>query len=204
MRIGIFGGSFDPVHVGHLWIAEAASETLALDRLLWVPSATQPLKPDGPSASGEQRLAMLRLAVGGRPGHEIDDRELRRSGVSYTIDTVDALQHEHESEAAEFFLVLGSDSLASMPLWHQPEQLLSRVTLAVVRRGGEAEIAFSVLSGMVDQDRIDRFAECVIEMPLIELSSSEIRSRVRRGLSIRHRVPRAVEAYIGANGVYRT
>lgn len=201
MRIGIFGGSFDPVHIGHLWIAEIATETLDLDRLLWIPSATQPLKPDGAAANSEQRVEMLRLAIGGRPGHEIDLRELRRSGVSYTIDTVAELQQEHP--ASELFLIIGSDSLASMRRWHQPQDLLSRVTLAVVQRGGEETIDFSVLEGLVEPERIEDFRKHVIEMPVIEVSSTEIRSRAGQGKSIRHRVPRAVEAYIEANGVYR-
>ena len=199
-RIGIFGGSFDPVHVGHLWIAEAASESLDLDRLHWIPSSTGPLKPDGPVASDEQRIEMLKLAVAGRQGHVIDDRELRRSGISYTVDTVEELRGQFAE--AELFLIIGSDSLQSMPRWHHPERLLSKVTLAVVRRGGEDAIDFAVLEGIVDRNRIDRFRDCVVKMPLIEISSSEIRSRAGQGRSIRHRVPRAVEAYINANGIY--
>ncbi|MDV6034371.1 MAG: nicotinate (nicotinamide) nucleotide adenylyltransferase [Phycisphaera sp. RhM] len=201
MRIGVFGGSFDPVHVGHLWIAEAATESLGLDRLLWIPTATQPLKPGGPVATNEQRVEMLRLAIAGRPGHDVDQRELHRAGVSYTVDSIAELEREHVG--AELFLIIGSDSLASMRRWHQPEELLSRVTLAVVRRGGEGEIDFSVLDGLVGEERIERFRRCVIEMPLIEISSSEIRDRAGQGSSIRHRVPRPVEVYIEANGVYR-
>ena len=200
MRIGIFGGSFDPVHLGHLWIGEAAMEKLALDRLLWIPSATQPLKPDGPVAGNEHRLEMLRLAIAGRTGHQIDDREIRRTGVSYTVETVAELRRE-EAES-DLFLIIGSDSLESMRSWHQPERLLSQVSLAVVQRGGENPIDFSVLEGLVDRDRIQSFGANVIEMPVIEISSSEIRSRAGQGSSIRHRVPRAVEAYITANAVY--
>lgn len=201
MRIGIFGGSFDPVHLGHLWIAEAATEKLALDRLLWIPSATQPLKPDGPVAGNEQRLEMLRLAISGRAGHEVDDREIRRAGVSYSVDTVAELGKENPG--ADLFLIIGSDSLSSMRRWHQPERLLSQVVLAVVQRGGEESIDFSVLQGLVGQDCIDLFRQCVIEMPVIEISSSEIRERAGQGSSVRHRVPRAVEAYLAANRVYR-
>lgn len=200
MRIGIFGGSFDPVHLGHLWIAEAATEQLRLDRLLWIPTATQPLKLDGPVASNEQRTQMLHLALAGREGHVVDDRELRRSGVSYTLDTVRELQAECEGD---FFLVVGSDSLESMRRWHRPEQLLSLVTLAVVQRGGGEKLDFSILDGLVEPPRIDLFRGHVIEMPVIEISSSDIRARVAEGRSIRHRVPRSVEAYINAEGVYR-
>ncbi|MCO8125279.1 nicotinate (nicotinamide) nucleotide adenylyltransferase [Stieleria sp. TO1_6] len=202
MRIGIFGGSFDPVHLGHLWIGEAATEQLQLDRLLWVPSATQPLKPAGPTAGDQQRLEMLRLAIAGRDGHQVDPREIQRSGVSYTLDTVTQLGDEYP--AAELFLIIGSDSLESMPRWHQPKQLLSRVTLSVVQRGGQGEIDFQVLQGMVDRQRIDQFSAAVIQMPVIEISSRDIRSRVGQGRGIRYRVTRAVEAYIDAEGLYRS
>jgi nicotinate-nucleotide adenylyltransferase len=201
MRMGLFGGSFDPVHLGHLWIGEAATEMLSLDRLLWIPSATQPLKPGGPVAADEQRLDMLRLAIAGRRGHQLDAREIRREGVSYTVDTVAEVREEFPD--ASLFLLIGSDSLRSMRQWHQPQRLLAQVTLAVVQRGGEDEIDFSILRGLVDPDRMDSFRESVIKMPVIEISSSDIRHRVGRGDSIRHRVPRSVEAYIRSNGVYQ-
>ncbi|KAA5544589.1 nicotinate (nicotinamide) nucleotide adenylyltransferase [Roseiconus nitratireducens] len=201
MRIGIFGGSFDPVHLGHLWIGEAATEQLKLDQLRWVPSATQPLKPVGPVASDQDRLQMLRLAIAGRQGHVVDDSEIRRRGVSYTVDTVQQLKDE--VSGGDWFLIIGSDSLASMPRWHQPARLLSKVTLAVVQRGGEEAVDFAVIEGLVPPSRVDRFRSHVIKMPLIEISSSDIRHRVGQGRSIRHLVPRAVEAYIAAEGLYR-
>lgn len=200
MRIGIFGGSFDPVHVGHLWISEAATEQLELDALHWVPSATQPLKPGGPVASDQHRLDMLRLSIAGRERHFLDDREIRRDGVSYTVDTVK--EFKEEFPGAELFLVIGSDSLASMQRWHLPSELLSIVTLSVVQRGGEEEIDFDVLSELVDQSRLTLFRRSTIRMPVIEISSGEIRERVGQGRGIRHRVPRAVEALIGADRVY--
>jgi nicotinate-nucleotide adenylyltransferase len=201
MRIGIFGGSFDPVHLGHLWIGEAATEKLTLDRLLWIPSATQPLKPNGPVAGAEDRLEMLRLAISGRFGHQVDDREIRRAGISYSVDTVAELKNENPD--ADLFFIIGSDSLSSIERWHQPARLLSLATLSVVQRGGEEPVDFSVLQGLVDQVRIDLFRRCVIEMPVIEISSSEIRSRAGQGRGIRHLVPRAVEAYLAAHPIYQ-
>lgn len=176
-------------------------ERLQLDQLLWIPSATQPLKPSGASASNEQRAAMVSLAIAGRAGHLVDERELRRSGVSYSVDTVRELKQQYPE--AELYLIIGSDSLASMPRWHQPAELLSLVTLAVVQRGGEDPLDFSVLEGIVAAERVEQFRQAVIVMPEIEISSSEIRGRVGQGRSIRHRVPRAVEAYIEANRLYR-
>ncbi|MDM4019106.1 nicotinate (nicotinamide) nucleotide adenylyltransferase [Roseiconus lacunae] len=200
MRLGIFGGSFDPVHVGHLWIAEAAWESLSLDRLHWIPTAAQPLKPGGASATPEQRAEMLRLAIGGREGFVVDDREIRRQGVSYTVETIAEMGTEFSD--ATLFLIIGSDSLASMQRWHEPARLLESVQLSVVQRGGEAEIDFDVLGGLVSTERIEQFKANVIKMPAIEVSSSDIRDRVCQGRSIRYRVPHAVEVYLKANKLY--
>jgi nicotinate-nucleotide adenylyltransferase len=201
MRIGIFGGSFDPVHYGHLWIAEAALEQLELQQIRWIPVAQSPLKPHGPIASGEDRLQMLRLAVAGADEHVVDDREIQRGDVSFTVDTVEELLAENP--AATILMVIGSDSLASMQKWHQPERLLQQVIPAVVQRGGETEIDFGVLEGLVDAKRIDLFSQHVISMSEIELSSSQLRDRIGANKSIRYRVPRSVEAFVSANGLYR-
>jgi nicotinate-nucleotide adenylyltransferase len=188
MRIGVFGGSFDPVHLGHLWIAEAAMEALSLTELRWVPAAQSPLKSVGPVASGSQRTTMLRLALAGLEGHFIDDRELRRGDVSYTVDTISQLNEEIPE--AEWLLIMGSDSLATIQQWHRPESLLQMATPAVVRRGGEPEPDFSILEGIVPASRIELFRNSVVPMPLIEISSSELRHRVARRLSIRFRTAR--------------
>lgn len=202
MRLGIFGGSFDPVHIGHLWIAEAAIESLGLERIDWIPAATSPLKPDGPIASSEDRLAMLRLAVAGDTKHRIDDREVRRGDTSYTVDTVAEIRSEQRD--AEIFFIIGSDSLATIRAWKDPGKLLESAIPAVVQRGGDTDIDFSVLEGLVDSSRIERIRQSVIRMPVIEVSSSELRQRVREKRSIRYRLPRAVEAMIVANGLYRS
>ena len=200
MRIGIYGGSFDPIHIGHLWIGEAAMESLSLGELRWIPAAQSPLKGKGPVASDPTRLQMLHLALDALDGHVVDDREIRRGSVSYTVDTVADLQAEFP--AAEIVLVIGSDSLATMRQWSRPEDLLSQVILAVVQRGGESEIDFSVLDGLVPPERIELFRRHVIPMPVIELSSSELRDRMAAGRSIRFRTPRSVEALITAEKLY--
>ncbi len=174
MRIGVFGGSFDPVHIGHYWIAEAALESLELEAIHWIPAATSPLKPDGPVASSADRLEMLSAAIAGCERHRIDDREIRRGELSYTVDTVAELLAQYSS--AEIVLIIGSDSLASIRSWHQPEKLLQLAIPAVVQRGGEAAIDFSVLEGLVGQDRIELIRQHVIVMPVIELSSRELRT----------------------------
>ena len=200
MRIGIFGGSFDPVHIGHLWIGEAAKECLALDALHWIPVAESPLKGRGPLAGDAERVQMLRLALDVDDGHVVDDREIKRGEVSYTVDT--ARQFASEFPDAELFLVIGSDSLATMGQWHRPKELLSQVVLAVVQRGGEDDLNFDVLAGLTSSDRIDLFRHHVIKMPVIELSSSELRNRIANGRSIRYRTPRAVESLIVAEKLY--
>lgn len=200
MRIGVLGGSFDPPHIGHLWIAEAARESLDLDEVRWIPAAVSPLKPEGPTATDEQRLQMLRLAVSGCESYEVDDRELRRGSVSYTTDTLVELRQEFPE--AEFFLIMGSDSLATIQQWHEPERLLQLATLAVVQRGGDEVIDLAVLDGLADAQRQKEIQSARIEMPLIELSSREMRRRVALDRSIRFRTTRSVEAYIRAESIY--
>jgi nicotinate-nucleotide adenylyltransferase len=201
MRIGILGGSFDPPHIGHLWIAEAVRESLKLDEIRWIPAAISPLKPGGPVASNEQRKQMVALAVSGCQCYPVDDRELIRGDVSYTVDTLQGLKTEFSN--AEFFLIIGSDSLASIRQWHQPERLLELVTLVVLQRGADADVDFDVLSGLASETQIQRIRKSQVSMPLIELSSSQIRERVRNGQSIRFRTPRSVEAFIKAEKLYQ-
>jgi nicotinate-nucleotide adenylyltransferase len=201
MRIGIFGGSFDPVHLGHQWIAESALESLDLDQIRWIPAATSPLKRDGPTAPAADRLQMVRLAVSGCEQHMVDDRELRRGGVSYSVDTIEELATEFPD--ADLFLILGSDSLAEIRQWHQPDRLFERAIPAVVQRSGGDEIDLSVFEGLLDAERIELVRNSIITMPLIEVSSSDVRERIAAGRSIRFRVPRAVEAMIAAEGLYR-
>ena len=201
MRIGIFGGSFDPVHLGHLLIAMHAWEQLRLDELRMVPAAQSPLKPIGVHAGTEQRLEMLRLAISGTDPLRIDDSELRRGGVSYTVETLAAIRLAQP--AAELLLIMGADSLASITRWHQPERILQLATLAVVRRGGMPAIDYSVLESLANRQQIEHCRDAELSMPMIELSSSELRQRVAEGRTIRFRTPRAVEAYIAAHGLYQ-
>lgn len=208
-RIGIFGGSFDPIHYGHLILAETCRETLALDRLLLVPAATSPLKPNGPVASNQARLAMCKLALDQTPGIEVDSLELDRGGVSYTLDTVKSLR-EREGENAKLFLLVGSDSVEQFERWHKPGELLAMVHLGIVHRAGFAPPELSRVEQLLsDQDEpsnaafVPKFQSTIIPMPQMELSSTELRRRVGSGNSIRFRLPRAVEAYIAKHRLYQ-
>jgi len=199
-QVGVFGGSFDPVHLGHLWIAETARETLELDQVRWIPTAQQPLKPDGAVASAADRYQMVQLAIAGAKGHRADDCEIRRGEVSYTVETLQELRERIPE--ARLFLIIGSDSLVSIRRWHQPERVLSLATLAVVQRGGEPEIDFSALNDFCSSSQLEAIRNSVVRMPLIELSSSELRARIAAGRSVRFRIPRAVEALIADRQLY--
>ncbi|HSH92890.1 MAG TPA: nicotinate (nicotinamide) nucleotide adenylyltransferase, partial [Roseimicrobium sp.] len=135
MKLGLFGGSFDPVHEGHVLMAHAALEELSLDRLCFIPAAQSPLKPDAPPASGPVRTAMLRTALAGEPRFSIDDQELVRGGISYTIDTVRAFLAA--SPGVELFYMIGADHVPVLPKWREADQLAKLVEFIVVPRPGE-------------------------------------------------------------------
>jgi nicotinate-nucleotide adenylyltransferase len=198
-RIGVFGGSFDPVHMGHLTIAQDAVERLELDRLIFVPAAIPPHKQDQKLASGRQRLEMLQLATEGNLRFEVSDLELQRGGVSYTVDTILQVQADHP--AAELFFIVGIDSLTILHSWKKVDQLLGLCTLVPFARGGEdpARVAEQI---QLSRDWKARLMERVIRIHEIEISSSEIRMRLAEGLSIRYLVPPEVEMYIAEHGIY--
>ncbi len=200
--IAIFGGSFDPVHIGHLWIATAALEQLPVSQIRWIPASTSPLKPTGPIAGDADRLAMLRLALGGRAEHVVDTREIDRGGVSYTVNTVAEIAAEQVG--FDIYLIIGADSLASLDRWQRPAELLNICRLAVVHRGGDPPPDYAVLQNYVDEDRIARIRGDQIDMPVIEISSGEIRSRIAAGRSIWNRVPAGAGALIEAQSLYRS
>lgn len=192
MRLGIFGGTFDPVHLGHLILAEQCREQAALDQVLFVPAARPPHKLDQDITPFDQRAEMLALALSGQPAFQVDAMEKHRQGPSYTVDTLEVLRDHHPD--ADLLLMIGSDTLADLPTWRQPRRILDLAQLLVVARPD-----FSV----PDPDQVSRALELerplnihLVDAPLIAISSRDIRRRVARGGSIRYQVPRAVEAYI--------
>ena len=198
-RIGVFGGSFDPVHMGHLTIAQDAVEQLELDRLIFVPAAVPPHKQEKTLAVGQQRFEMLQLATEGNLSFEVSDMELRRGGVSYTVDTMKQIQLEHPG--AELFFVVGLDSLTILHLWRNVEQLLELCTVVPFARGGEdpARVAEQI---QLSKDWKNKLLGRVIRIHEVEISASEIRMRLAEGLSIRYLVPPEVEMYIAEHGIY--
>ena len=186
-RIGLLGGSFDPVHHGHLILARDAVEALALDRLLFVPAARNPLK-DREGAPGELRLAMLRAATAGEAGFEVDDGELRRPPPSYTVDTVEAVARRFPG--ARLVLLVGEDNVAGFPRWRRWEELRAAVEIVVLRRGVAADEGTSLPFRRLTARRLD-------------ISATEIRMRVAAGRSLRYLVPESVRELIAAHGLYR-
>ena len=188
-RIGVIGGTFDPIHHGHLLLARFALEQIPLDEVLFIPAADPPLK-QGACAPAEERWAMVELAVAGCADFAASRLELDRPGKSYTVETLRPL-HQLHSHAALFFII-GSDNIAQLDAWHDLKGILAQCTVVVGARPGEVAGADPKLLACL------RF----IETPLIELSSTEIRTRRAAGLPIRYMVPEAVEAHILAKGLY--
>jgi nicotinate-nucleotide adenylyltransferase len=201
MRVGIYGGSFDPVHLGHLLVAETGRDRLGLDQVLWIPASQSPLKLDRLPTPDRQRVEMLQLAIGGNEAFRLDERELSRGGVSYTVDTLRELHQEHPED--ELFLLIGSDSLHQFDQWRQPEEICRLDLPIVIARGGHPPPDWSVLRRYLAAERFQAALECQIQMPEVEISSSALRQRVAQGRSIRYLVPRAVEMYIAEQKLYR-
>ena len=191
MRLGIFGGSFDPPHVGHLLAAVDAYELLALDKLFFVPAAVQPLKADMIAAAAHQRLAMVRLLVGSDSRFAVDAVEIDRAGLSYTVDTLETFAQRFPT--AERFFLIGEDAMTAFGAWRNPEQILKRPA---------AERA-SVVGATVDNEAGLPAGTIALETRLVDVSSTEIRDRVRDGKSIRGFVPESVAAFIETERLYR-
>ena len=186
MRLGVLGGSFDPVHGGHLALAEAARDLLRLDRVLLVVAASQPLKPGGPSAPAEDRYAMVRLALRGRPRLEASDLELRRPAPSYTVDTLRDLRASLPG-TAEVLLILGADALADFPRWREVDAVRRLARIVGCPRPG------SPAPAGVDE---------VLPVSTPDVSSSEIRRRLAAGASVAGLLPEDVLVYARERGLY--
>jgi nicotinate-nucleotide adenylyltransferase len=204
MRTGIFGGSFDPVHQGHLVVAECCREQARLDRVVFVPTAIQPFKQSRQPAAGQHRSEMLALAVGGNPAFEISTAELDRGGVSYTVDTLAALREAYPDD--ELHLILGPDALASLPDWREPARILDLAGVIAVERDGLDDVAAIVqaprLATLLGPERSRRIVADTVRMPAIGIRATDLRARIAAGHSIRYRTPSAVEQYITTHGLY--
>lgn len=199
--LGITGGTFDPIHLGHLAIAEEAREALGLERILFVPAGTPPHRRAGSVSPASDRAAMVELAIAGNAAFELSRLELDRPGPSYTADTLEALAAAARSEGREpdLTFILSAETLHDLPTWHEPERLLEASRIVVVPRDGYPAPDRAWLEAAFP-GRVDRFD--FLEGPRLGISSTAIRARVAAGRSIRYLVPDAVAGYIADHGLY--
>ncbi|MBI2935714.1 MAG: nicotinate-nucleotide adenylyltransferase [Chloroflexi bacterium] len=190
-KIGILGGTFDPVHLGHLIIAEEARAQLGLERVMFIPTGRPWLRPEQPVASAEHRLAMVRLAVQDNLAFAVSSIEVDRPGPSYTVDTLEELRRQQGPEA-QFYLILGHDSLRQLPRWKDSSRLLTLCTLVVAPRQSQDGGSGRKPAGTV-----------FLRTPLIGISATEIRRRIAVGEPVRYWVSAVVEEYIRTHNLYR-
>lgn len=191
MNIGVFGGTFNPPHIGHLIVAERVREEYQLDKILFIPSATSPHKQHIEIVDPAFRMEMVRLAVLEEPLFEASDIEIARGGVSYTVDTLTQLKAQHPT--ATLWLLIGMDNAPDFATWKSPEKIIELARVVIMTRPG-------VQPHSIPEQLQDRFIRCTV--PEIGVSSSEIRERVKVGKSIRYLVPKAVESYIRYRRLY--
>ena len=188
-RIGLFGGSFDPVHLGHLLVAQAATEELGLERLYFIPAAQSPFKPENKPAPAAERLRLLRLALAGRTACEVDDQEIKRGGVSYTIDTLH--DYARRFPQAELLYLIGADNVATLPKWREAAELARLAEFVAIPRPGQPPVSFP-----------PPFRGRMLTGFPFGVSSSQIRARVKAGLPIEPLVPPPVAEAIGNYRLY--
>ncbi len=200
MRLGLFGGSFDPVHLGHLEVARCCQQQAGLDAVWFIPAATQPLKRHGPVASTDERVEMVRLAIGDAPTWRVSRLEIDRGGVSYTVDTLRQLHDD--MPAARLFFMMGADALHDLPTWVEPEAICQLATPLVVARAGEPPPDFEVLCELVSSERLAEIRQLQVTMPAMPIASSTIRESLARGENISQMLPQAVLDYIEHKKLY--
>jgi|SRR5579872_4912244 len=195
MRLGILGGTFDPIHNAHLFIAEEARVRVPLDRVVFVPNAVPPHKPSHDVAPARHRLAMAQLATRSNPAFDCSAVEIERPGPSYTVDTLKAFKADYPG--AELFFITGMDTIPEIPTWRRPEEILRLCTLVAAERPGYA-------LDMAEQELPAALQERVLPLPTthLDISATEIRRRVREGLPIRYLTPDSVVDYIARHGLY--
>jgi nicotinate-nucleotide adenylyltransferase len=196
MRLGLFGGTFDPIHLGHLVLAEQCRESCGLDKVWFVVAGAPPHKPGGRTAV-THRLEMVRIAIAGHPAFEVSDIEATGAGPHYSVETLEAVHRDYPGN--DLFFLIGADSLADLPFWREPGRIAQLATIVVVNRPGVTEVNSTELPDF----RPLSHPPLSITIPPIGIASTDLRRRRAEGRSIRYLVPRGVEAYIEAQGLYR-
>lgn len=198
MRVGILGGTFDPVHLGHLIIAEQARVQLDLRKVIFIPAGKPWMKSDKHISSAEHRVAMLRLAVNDNPAFEISTIEIKRQGPSYTVDTLEVL-HNKLGNDSKIYLLIGWDALNALPSWKDPDKIIKLAVIVSVARPGYEKPDIDLLESKLPGARASII---VLDHPLIEISSTDIKNRLTQNKSIKYLVPYKVERYIYDNAIY--
>ena len=198
MNIGVLGGTFDPIHNGHLLMAEEARARLNLASVLFVPASQPWLKADSPILAAEHRVEMVRRAIAGKPYFKLSTMEIERAGPTYTVDTIAELG-SRLGDGDELFFILGQDNLAQLPQWHEPSRLVEMCYLVAIPRPGSRAPNLKALEADIPgiSQRV-----MLMDKPNVDIGASVIRDRVRRGLPILHLVPEPVSRYIRENGLY--
>jgi len=194
LKLGLYGGTFDPIHTGHLILAESVRSQLALDRILFIPAAIPPHKKDSKITESAIRYEMIQLAIANNPHFEVSPIDIDRKGVSYTVDTIKIIQEQMQLQREELFFIIGADNILGFPSWHKPAEILELCQIVVLPR---PEIDLKNIHPML-KDKI-----LVVKTPLIEISSSVIRQLIKQDRSIRYLVPEPVFHYLRRNQVYQ-
>jgi len=198
MRLGLFGGTFDPIHLGHLILAEQCREALGLEKIWFIVAGEPPHKRGVERTSVAHRLEMVRLAIAGNPALEVSDIEAKRSGPSYSVETLAEIKAQRPDDALYF--LIGADSLVDLPTWRDPEGIARLASIVVVNRPG---VDAPALAGPLPTFGPDALPLQSVTIPPIGIASRDLRERLSAGRSVRYQIPRAVEAYIDAHGLYR-
>ena len=194
MKIGLYGGTFDPVHIGHLLLAEWIRDELDLHEIIFIPAAIPPHKQDATISPPGIRWQMLKLSIQGNPSFKISDFELKNENVSYSLKTIQHYRHTLKKSRDNLFFLIGADNLATFSSWYKPNQILKNCQVVVYRRTGST-------TADVPDEYITKMK--IMKNPLIDISSSEIRNRIRNGQSVKYMIPQSVEALIYEKNLYK-
>jgi nicotinate-nucleotide adenylyltransferase len=200
-KTALFGGTFDPIHKGHIDVARSAFDIIGADRLIFVPARRSALKRELPVASGSDRLHMTRLAIAGIERFEVSNRELQRPAPSYTIDTVRHFQQEFGPNT-EIYWLLGADSMGELPRWHKIQELIDTCFLTCMYRAGYEPPDFSCFADSLGAERVKKLRDNIIETPLIDISSTQIRARLAKGRGADDMLNSEVAEYIREKKLY--
>jgi nicotinate-nucleotide adenylyltransferase len=202
-KIALFGGTFDPIHLGHTTVVSAAVQHIGAEKIVFIPAKCSAIKPALPEASNDDRIAMIALAIAGNKKFELSDYELKKSGPSYTLETIRKFQADYGVEASIYFLV-GADSVDELPHWYGITELIEECNLSVMYRAGYQEPDFAEFEALWGPDRVEKLRRNVVKTPLIDISSTWIRTILATGGDVTDMLAPAVADYIREHNLYQS